>query len=141
MTDSESPEEPAERDPPGIPGEYEGGHPATPLFDLLGRAHTMSILFYLVRQDPRPWRFSELEDTLRVSPNTLSSRLEELVAEGLLERESYDEIPPRVEYTATQKARDLEPVFHELRHWAASHGYETGLDGDDGAARRSELDG
>ena len=134
MADPERPPASETSSDHGIPGEYEGGHPATPLFDLLGRAHTMSILFYLVREEPRPWRFSDLEETLDVSPNTLSSRLEELVDEGLLERTSFDEIPPRVEYEATPKARDLEPVFQELRRWARAHDYDTGLD-DEGTER------
>jgi DNA-binding HxlR family transcriptional regulator len=112
---------------PPIPGEYDGGHPATGLFSLLGQSHAMAILFYVVREDQRPWRFSELERTLGISPNTLSNRLEELVEAGLLERRSYDEIPPRVEYTATQRALDLAPVFEQLREWAEKHGEETGL--------------
>jgi DNA-binding HxlR family transcriptional regulator len=114
-------------DQPPIPGEYEGGHPATGLFSLLGRSHAMAILFYVVREERRPWRFSELERTLGISPNTLSNRLEELVDAGLLERDSYDEIPPRVEYTATQRALDLAPVFERLRDWAEKHGEATGL--------------
>jgi DNA-binding HxlR family transcriptional regulator len=110
-----------------IPGEYDGGDPATDLFSLLGRSHAIAILFYVVKRDQRPWRFSELEETRGISPNTLSSRLGELVEAGLLERRSYDEIPPRVEYEATQQARDLTPVFEELRAWAAKHGDETPL--------------
>ena len=110
-----------------IPGEYDGGHPATDLFSLLGRSHAMAILFYVVKADQRPWRFSELESTLGISPNTLSSRLAELVEAGLLTRESYDEIPPRVEYEATQRALDLAPVFEQLREWAEKHGEATGL--------------
>jgi len=107
--------------------EFDGGHPATDLFALLGRSHTVAILFYVVRQERRPWRFSELEEQLESSPNTLTNRLSELVEAGLLERTSYDEIPPRVEYEATDRARDLAPVFEELRGWAESHGEETGL--------------
>jgi DNA-binding HxlR family transcriptional regulator len=110
-----------------IPGEYDGGHPATDLFSLLGRSHAMAILFYVVKADQRPWRFSELESTLDISPNTLSSRLAELVDAGLLERRSYDEIPPRVEYEATELALDLAPVFEQLRGWAEKHGEATGL--------------
>ena len=110
-----------------IPGEYDGGHPATDLFALLGRSHAMAVLFYVVKADQRPWRFSELEETLEISPNTLSSRLEELVEADLLERRSYDEIPPRVEYEATQQALDLAPVFEQLREWAETHGEATGL--------------
>ena len=110
-----------------IPGEYDGGHPATGLFSLLGRSHAMAVLFYVVREEPRPWRFSELEETLDISPNTLSNRLAELVEAGLLERRSYDEIPPRVEYEATRRALDLAPVFEQLRAWAEEHGAATGL--------------
>jgi DNA-binding HxlR family transcriptional regulator len=105
-----------------IPGDYDGGHPASGLLALLGRSHTMAVLFALVREDPRPWRYSELEDRLDVAPNTLSARLDELEAAGLVTRRSYDEIPPRVEYEATQKARDLQPVFASLREWADRYG-------------------
>jgi DNA-binding HxlR family transcriptional regulator len=110
-----------------IPGEYDGGHPARDLFALLGRSHAMAILFYVVKDDQRPWRFSELETTLEISPNTLSSRLEELVDAGLLDRRSHDEVPPRVEYEATEIALDLAPVFEQLRGWAEKHGDATGL--------------
>jgi len=107
-----------------IPGEFDGGHPASGLLALLGRSHTMAVLFALVREEPRPWRYSELEDRLDVSPNTLSARLDELEGAGLIVRRSYDEIPPRVEYEATEKARDLQPVFAELRAWAAEYGMD-----------------
>ena len=81
----------------------------------------MRILHQLVRADPRPWRFTELQRALDLSPNTLSTRLEELADAGLVTRTQYDEIPPRVEYTATAKAADLAPVFRELRDWAKVH--------------------
>ena len=96
-------------------------HPAAPLFTLLGKAHTMRILHQIVRVDQRPWRFSELQGILEISPNTLSTRLEELTEAGLVTRTQYDEIPPRVEYEATEKAADLAPVFRELRDWARTH--------------------
>lgn len=99
----------------------EGEHPARELFDLLGRAHAIAILYYVTRREDRAWRFTELQSELDVSPNTLSSRLGELTAAGLLERRSYDEIPPRVEYRATTKARELSPIFADLRDWAERH--------------------
>ncbi|WP_159900963.1 winged helix-turn-helix transcriptional regulator [Salinirussus salinus] len=112
---------------PTLPGGYEGGHPARNVFNLLGRAHAMSVLFYLVKSERERWRFNELEEALGASPNTLSKRLDELEEAGFLERISYDEIPPRVEYEATRKARELDPVLKELRAWADEHGLETGL--------------
>jgi DNA-binding HxlR family transcriptional regulator len=111
-----------------LPAGYEGGHPARNVLNLLGRSHAMSVLFCLVKSDRPRWRFSEFEETLEVSPNTLSKRLDELEEAGFLERCSYDEIPPRVEYEATRKAEDLDPVLKELRAWADEHGLETGLE-------------
>lgn len=129
MSDEEAPCESGEERPP--PPLSDGDHPARQLMDLLGRAHALAILYYLVRRDPRPWRFGELQAELDVSPNTLSNRLSELTAAGLLERRSYDEIPPRVEYVATTKARELSPIFRDLYRWADRHwpdaeaGFET----------------
>lgn len=90
------------------------------LLDLLGKAHAMAVLSAFAFAEG-PLRFSELEDQLGISPNTLTERLKELTAAGLLDRRSYDEIPPRVEYTATERAEDLFPVFAHLHHWAIEH--------------------
>lgn len=90
------------------------------LLDLLGKAHAMAVLSAFAFADG-PLRFSELEARLGVSPNTLTERLKELTAAGLLDRESYDELPPRVEYTPTARAEELFPVFAHLHHWAVDH--------------------
>lgn len=93
------------------------------LLDLLGKTHTMAILSEFAFAS-EPLRFSHLEAELAVSPSTLSERLKELTDAGLLVRESYDEIPPRVEYEATEKAEALFPVFAHLHHWAIDHRLE-----------------
>lgn len=90
------------------------------LLDLLGRAQTMEILRVFAFADA-PLRFSNVEDELEVAPNTLSARLSELTEAGLLDREAYNEIPPRVEYTPTERAETLFPVFAHLHHWAIEH--------------------
>jgi len=90
------------------------------LLDLLGKAHAMAVLSEFAFAD-EPLRFSDLEAELDVAPNTLSARLGDLTDAGLLERESYDESPPRVEYEPTQKARALFPVFGHLHRWAIDH--------------------
>lgn len=89
----------------------------TALFDLVGRAHAMSILDEFATS-PEPLRFGDLNDTLSVSPNTLSARLDEFVAAGLLSRTEYDEVPPRVEYEPTETAEALFPAFGYIRFWA-----------------------
>lgn len=90
----------------------------TDLFRLLGRSHVMRILYLFLHEDPRPHRFVEVQERLGLSPNTLTERLKELVEAGLLTRRAYNEIPPRVDYEATQKARELDPVFDALLAWA-----------------------
>jgi DNA-binding HxlR family transcriptional regulator len=93
------------------------------LLDLLGKAHTMAVLREFAFAEG-PLRFSDLEDALGVSPNTLSARLRELVDAGLLDRRSYDEIPPRVEYRPTRKAEALFPAFGHFHRWAVEYDLE-----------------
>jgi DNA-binding HxlR family transcriptional regulator len=60
-------------------------------------------------------RFSELEHSCPgISPRTLSERLRVLEAEGIVERHSYPESPPRVEYSLTEKGRGLLPIIHAM---------------------------
>jgi DNA-binding HxlR family transcriptional regulator len=92
------------------------------LFSLLGRAHTLAVLNEFVTENKQSIRFSEVQASLGLSPNTLSRRLDELVEVGFLERTQYDEIPPRVEYEETDMVADLEPVFQELQTWMGHHG-------------------
>ena len=51
----------------------------------------------------------------------MSERLKALVEAGLLSRTAYNEIPPRVDYQVTDKARELRPVFEALCVWAEKH--------------------
>lgn len=91
------------------------------VFQLLSRAHMLDLLYLFTKEADGPLRFKDLEAELSISPNTLSQRLKEMVEVGLVERRSYKEIPPRVEYEATRKAMDLVPVFQAIDDWATSH--------------------
>jgi len=53
-----------------------------------------------------------------LSQRLLSERLKELEAEGLVTRTVYPETPVRIEYSLTEKGRDLAPVLSELHRWA-----------------------
>lgn len=92
------------------------------LFSLLGSAHTLELLCEILVTGEPPVRFTELQDALDLSPNTLSRRLDELDEAGFIIRRSYDEIPPRVEYEPTEKLYALEPTFQELGNWLAEYG-------------------
>jgi DNA-binding HxlR family transcriptional regulator len=61
-------------------------------------------------------RFCELERSLEgISPRTLSLRLRVLEEEGIVERRTYPEVPPRVEYALTDKGRALAPLIEDMR--------------------------
>ena len=63
-------------------------------------------------------RFCELERSLNgISPRTLSLRLRALEEEGIVERQTYAEVPPRVEYSLTAKGRALIPIIDGMRHY------------------------
>src|SRR5436190_24228652 len=63
-------------------------------------------------------RFCELERSLEgISPRTLSLRLRALEEEEILERHTYPEVPPRVEYSLTEKGRALLPLIDDMRHY------------------------
>lgn len=61
-------------------------------------------------------RFCELERSLAgISPRTLSLRLRALEEEGIVERRTFPEVPPRVEYALTEKGRALVPIIEDMR--------------------------
>jgi DNA-binding HxlR family transcriptional regulator len=63
-------------------------------------------------------RFCELERSLAgISPRTLSLRLRALEEEGIVERRTYPEVPPRVEYELTEKGRALLPLIEDMRRY------------------------
>src|ERR687886_3127433 len=63
-------------------------------------------------------RFCELERSLAgISPRTLSLRLRALEHEGVVERRTYPEVPPRVEYALTEKGRALLPLIEDMREY------------------------
>src|SRR4051812_14688691 len=63
-------------------------------------------------------RFSELERSLEgISPRTLSLRLRALEEHGIVERKTYPEVPPRVEYKLTEKGSALVPIIEDMRHY------------------------
>ena len=61
-------------------------------------------------------RFCEIERSLAgISPRTLSLRLRALEEQGIVERRTYPEVPPRVEYALTDKGKALVPLIEDMR--------------------------
>ena len=67
-------------------------------------------------------RFNELQRQLKsISFKTLSATLKELEADDLVHREQYAQIPPKVEYSLTEKGRSLIPILDQLCDWGEAH--------------------
>src|ERR687885_2654693 len=63
-------------------------------------------------------RFCELERSLEgISARTLSLRLRALEEQGIVERHTYPEVPPRVEYSLTEKGHALLPLIEDMRRY------------------------
>ena len=84
--------------------------------EILARRWTPLILKVLVE---RPLRFSEMAERLEVvSDRVLSERLKELELEKIVERRVLPEPPVRVEYSLTEKGKDLAPLIETIEEWS-----------------------
>jgi DNA-binding HxlR family transcriptional regulator len=67
-------------------------------------------------------RFCELERSLAgISPRTLSLRLRALEEQGVVERDTFPEVPPRVEYSLTPKGEALVPLIEDMRRYGREY--------------------
>ncbi len=101
--------------PPPKRHPYNQWAPDARALDLVGDKWTLLIIRDLVAG---PRRFVELQRVLPgISTEQLRSRLNRMVADGLLTRQRYREVPPRVDYELTERARGLVPVIGALAAW------------------------
>jgi DNA-binding HxlR family transcriptional regulator len=99
-----------------VPDDVQCLCPLGGVMDLLARKNAMQVV--CVVGALQPVRYGEIEDAFgEVSSSTLSARLEELVETGLLDRERYAEIPPRVEYSLTEEGEELSELLEPLLEW------------------------
>ncbi len=93
--------------------------PVTTTLNIIGGRWTMLILRDLFSGTRR---FGELRKSLAgISPRTLSARLKFLEQEGIVERKVYPEVPPKVEYSLTQRGRTLGRIIKGLKDWGKEH--------------------
>ena len=84
--------------------------------ELIGRRWTGAIIFVLLKAR---CRFATLRDAIPdITDRMLSDRLQELEAEGIVERTVIPETPVRVEYALTRKGRALADAIQAISHWA-----------------------
>lgn len=87
---------------------------------LISGKYKSVILYCLMEYEPV--RFNEMQRYIQnVADKTLSQNLKELEADGLISRKMYPQIPPKVEYTLTERGHSLVKVLDKLCDWGNEH--------------------
>lgn len=72
-----------------------------------------------VLAEKKTLRYSEIRNVMsNITDAVLSSALKELIADGVVERRSYDEVPPKVEYSLTEKGESIIPILQSICKWS-----------------------
>ena len=99
--------------------------PECPIRNVLARIcdkWSMLVIFMLEKQQAEPLRFNALRKMIPdISQKMLTSTLRTLEEDGLILRQVYAEVPPRVEYSLTPRAQSLIPIVDNLVDWAADN--------------------
>lgn len=105
---------------PGDANVYEGRCPILHALDIIGGKWKLPILWHLSGQEAV--RYNQLKRSVRGVTNMMLSKcLKELETVGLVVREQYDTIPPKVEYSLTPKGQELLPALKKLYTWGEGH--------------------
>jgi DNA-binding HxlR family transcriptional regulator len=93
--------------------------PVEATLDVIGGKWKVLILFMLKE---RTLRFGELRQKIPgVSDRMLTQQLRELQAHGIVHREVYPEVPPKVEYSLTEYGKSLRPITELMCAWGKAH--------------------
>jgi DNA-binding HxlR family transcriptional regulator len=93
--------------------------PVTAMLELIG-GKWKPVILYCLRSDTR--RFGEIAARIpQISRKVLTEQLKELEQDGLVVREQFNEIPPRVEYSLTERGKSLSPVLNEMENWGLAN--------------------
>jgi DNA-binding HxlR family transcriptional regulator len=109
-----------------------GGCPIEATLRVIGGKWKPVILWFLGNEGTM--RFSELRRAVPLATQKmLTQHLRELEADGLVHREVYPQVPPKVEYSLTELGRSLAPALSAMSEWgqryrAAAHGVAAGAD-------------
>ena len=98
-----------------------GNCPVTDLILMLQGKWKNQVIYAMSLNDTI--RFGRLKKEVPGITNTmLTNTMRELEADGLIHREQFNEIPPHVEYSLTEKGRNLFPIFYEMLKWGLRYG-------------------
>jgi len=99
--------------------ETQFGCPVEAALEVIGGKWKGSILYHLLAGKKR---FNEIKRLFpSLTQRILTQQLRELERDGIIHREVYAEVPPRVEYSLTEQGRTLAPVLELLREWGINN--------------------
>ena len=94
----------------------QGRSPVVPVLKFFQVRWRAEVIYYLFTSESA--RFNEIKFNLEgITSTMLSSTLKDLIDYGLVQRIDYDEQPPHVEYSLTDKGNDLLPIYYEISNW------------------------
>jgi len=98
-------------------------HNDCPIRNVLSRVgDKWSMLVLLILKEGEVMRFNQISHILGdISQKMLTTTLRSLEADGLVSRKMYPEIPPRVEYSLTERGHSLVPLLKQLAEWASQN--------------------
>lgn len=87
---------------------------------MIGGKWRLVLLYWLV--EAQPVRFNELQRKIgTITYKALSRELKEMEADGLVQRKEYPQVPPKVEYSLTEKGASLYPIMEQMCQWGTEH--------------------
>lgn len=113
--------------PVGLPEKnvYETKCPIIFALQIVGQKWKLPVMWYLAQQETV--RYNELKRRVKGITNMmLTKSLQELEEHGLILRKQYETVPPRVEYSLTERGKSLLPTLNELYNWGRQMMSETG---------------
>ena len=95
------------------------GCPVEATLEVIGGKWKGVILYHLLE---RTYRFGELKKAMHgITQHSLTKQLRELEADKLVRRKVYAEVPPRVEYSLTERGESLREIIHMMRDWGKAN--------------------
>ena len=97
-----------------------GRSPIIPVLKFFQVRWRSEVIYYLFTSESA--RFNEIKFNLPgITSTMLSTTLKDLIEHGLVERKTFDEQPPHVEYSLTEKGSDLLPIYYEISNWGFAY--------------------
>ena len=97
-----------------------GRSPIIPVLKFFQVRWRSEVIYYLFTSESA--RFNEIKFNLKgITSTMLSTTLKDLIEHGLVQKIDYQEQPPHVEYSLTEKGNDLLPIYYEISNWGYEH--------------------